>query len=162
MSEHEHESLEIDREALLAEFYTEPEPPAVKVEIGDSNVRMLYSLVSSLTDLSDRIVASDQRQTEIINGMLKLQEQLAADREALTAALTANPEPVINVEIPETVVNVTVPEPQVTVNVPEAQVTVNVPEPVVNVTVPTAQKKINVVRDPVSGMIASATVEEVG
>lgn len=159
MSEHENEIIEIDREALLAEFYTEPEPPAVKVEIGDSNVRMLYSLVSSLTELSDRIVASDQRQTEIIKAMLALQEQMVADRENLVASLTQAQEPVINVTVPEPVVNVTVPD-IVFPDMPAPVVHVQPPEVNITYTPPSTSKQIKVTRDPITGSISSAEVTD--
>lgn len=149
-------ALELDTTALMEEFFPDPEPLAqrLQIEVGSPNDKMLYGLVSSLSAMSERLVQTEQRQSEIIQALVDLSEQMKQDREALTAAVTSMAEPVVNVTVPEPVVNVTVPEPVIHVNVPDVQVTV--PEPIVHVHVPQPkEKQVTIKRDPITNLIAS-------
>lgn len=155
-------SLEIDWSGLdfdpapkpiLLEVGRPPEPPPLRIEVSPAPVETDEALVAALDALHDRLRESDERQAQIVEAMKELavivnadREQLAASLTALTAAIQDQPAPVVNIpEFPE---------------IPAA--VVNVPEPVVHVHVPRApDKKLKIERDPVSGMIASATVEEV-
>lgn len=149
----EHESLEIDTSALMEEFYPEPQQ-TLKIEVADAS----DALVSSMNALMERMVSTEERQGEIIQALMDLTEHMKSDREALTAALQI--EPVINVTVPETVVNV--PETVVNVHVPETVVNVSpAPAPEVNVHLPSSRRTVKVERDPLTGLISSANVEEV-
>jgi len=157
----EHDPIEIDASALMEEFFPTQEPQTLKIEVADASDKLIDTLVSSLSALTERLVQTEERQGEVIAALLALSEQMSDDRQNLTAALAQDPPepPVINVTVPEPIVNVTVPEPVVTVNVPETVVHVAPPE--VNITLPSTSRKVTVKRDPLTGMIASADVEEV-
>lgn len=147
--------IEIDASELLEEFFPDQQP--IKIEVGAAPSESSGALTAALTAIAERIVQTEEQQQGILSVLQALtasaeseRERLTEAVEALTAALSAQSEQVIHVTVPEIVV-------------PEPVVNVTVPEPVVNVTVeaPVSRKKVDVTRDPVSGFIASATIEEV-
>lgn len=136
---------------IMLEVGRPPEPPPLRIEVSPAPTETDDVLVAALTTLNDRLQAAEERQleiTEIVKALAGIvnadRENLSAALDAITAALMNQPAPVVNVAATE------IPAP-----------IVNVPAPIVNVHVPKAEKRINITRDPVSGMIASANIEEI-
>lgn len=161
----EHDPLEMDTSALFEEFFSEKERlnvgsnqlanqlvSAIQSELSST---VVHQLVASMNELSARVEQDHSRLPELMD---KMMAEAKADRELLVAALQQMSE-MLGTQA-EPIVNVTVPEPVVTVNVPETVVHVAPPE--VNVHLPATNRKVTVKRDPLSGLIASADVEEVG
>lgn len=142
-------SLELDTSALMAEFMTDPEP--VRIEVSSAPGQGMEQIVAALSAMADRIVQSEERQTELMEIVSKLSELVNRDQEilvssmgtltaAISEAIAARPDPVVNVTVPEPIVNVSPPQVHVTVEAPEAR------------------KKVIVERDPLTGLIASAEI----
>lgn len=129
---------------------------------GDGMTPLHIAMVSSMEALHEQIKDDRKLMVQIVAGLQKLAEDAAADREKLAETLTSLVAGLSLPEFPE--INVTVPAPEVTVNVPEAKVDVTVPTPQVNVRVdaPTARREVTFERDPLTGSISRAQVEEVG
>lgn len=121
---------------------------------------VVTELVASMNSLTERVEHDQARHDRLMAILDRQIEQAEADRAALVAALTAMTEAISAQSEP--VVNLTLPEQPVTVNVPETVVNVAAaPAPQVDVHLPPANRKVKVKRDPLSGLIASVDVEEV-
>jgi hypothetical protein len=136
-------SLELDTEALMEEFFPEPDPPApIQVQVEAVAPDFLPALVGALEALSERLIASEERQERIVNVLENLASAAAADRETLIATirtLVDTEPPFVKVDVPQG------PAPLVTVETPRPQRTV---------------RTVKVERDPF-GVMIGATVEEV-
>lgn len=140
-------------EEVVQEEIVEPEPVTlrngselVKIEIGKENEALTASVLQQLEKMSARESETQQ---------------------ALVAALHAigTRSPVVNVEAPNVDVaapNVNVEPPAVTVEAPE--VTVQAPNvsitPDINVHLPSSSRTVTFERDPLSGQVTQAKVEE--
>lgn len=140
-------------EEVVQEEIVEPEPVTlrngselVKIEIGKENEALTASVLQQLEKMSAREAETQQ---------------------ALVAALHAigTRSPVVNVEAPNVDVaapNVNVEPPAVTVEAPE--VTVQAPNvsitPDINVHLPSSSRTVTFERDPLSGQVTQAKVEE--
>lgn len=131
----------------------------LRIEVGQAPDRAVEAIVAALTKMSERLIAAEERQIEFVEIVQKLKEVVESDREALVASIG---------HMTDAIKEAVTLRPDVVVNVPEFEFP-EIPAPVVNVQPPevTVQytpqdgtKTIKIERDPLSGMIASATVIE--
>lgn len=150
--------LEIDTTALMEEFFPDPEPQPLRIEVAAAPNEANESLIAVLNALSDRLFVQEEWQTKLGEALLRVLEQHEEDRTQFSTSLrelTAS----LNVEKAPPVVNVTVPDPVVNVTVPEPVVNITVPAPEVSVNLPPSRRSIKLERD-AFGAISGASVEE--
>lgn len=159
-------SLELDTNALFEEFQTNNRkeyviPQAVnRIEVDSGSAEIVQALTAALEAMVEKIIATEEKHAQTQALFLELIEQMEKgakkDREALTAAISriaaAIPQPESPPPPEPPVVNVTMPEPVVNVTPPQVHVTVEAPQ---------QYKRVLVERDPLTGLISSASVEEV-
>lgn len=137
---------------------------AVKFEMSQAPMRIEVSsavdeaLVASLDAMTQRLLMTEEtlgKVVELLGSMTaSAQDERESFREALTAAVQAREAPVVTVNVPEQ------ETPIVNVTVPESQVSITNPSPIVNVTLPSTRKTVTFERDPLTGSVSKAQVEE--
>ena len=160
-------SLELDTNDLFEsfvpaartqEFYIPP--PQTRIEVDSGATEMVEALAASVEQLAERLVSAEERNTELLEAVKALRESLGNDHsalvaslsemtEAITAAVSIQPE--IHVQVPEFPAFPEIPAPVVNVKPPEVNVTVEQPR----------SRSVNITRDPLTGMIASADISEI-
>lgn len=145
--------IEVDWGDLFDEEPNGNQP--LKIEIGQAPSETGQAVVAALEALAARLQAAEERQLEFVEIVQKLKEVVASDQEALVASLN---------QMAEGIKEAVTLRPEVVVNVPDFPEFPEIPTPVVNVTVepPDQRRKtVNVTRDPLTGLIASAEISEI-
>lgn len=132
-------------------------PDPVRVELSATRPDIDEALVASITAVSERLLETEDAVGQIALLLKQLSDDVRLDRtafqEALTAAVQVAPQ-----EPP--IVNVTVPVPEVKITVPKSRFAFTNPTPVVNVTIPGSKKTITFERDPLTGGVSKAEINE--
>lgn len=151
-------ALEIDYADLEFDVPEAASQP-LRIEVGQAPDRAVDAIVAALSQMSERLIAAEERQIEFVEIVQKLKEIVESDRESLVASLG---------QMTEAIREAVSAQPEIVVNVPEIQMP-EIPAPVVNVQPPevTVQytpqktsKQITVKRDPITGAISSAEVTD--
>lgn len=138
------------------EFEDEPtQQQPLRIEVGHAPSDSAAAILAALNALADRLQATEERQLEFVEIVQKLKEVVEEDRTALVASLG---------QMTDAFKEAVAVRPEVVVNVPDFPDFPEIPTPVVNVTVepPDQRRKtVNVTRDPLTGLIASAEISEI-
>jgi hypothetical protein len=133
----------------------------VRVELASADTTERdEALVASIGAVSERLQSTEELMGQVVEALAKVVDAQNVDRQAFQDALTAaanrpEPEPpVVNITIPEIIV----PTPTVNVHVPKTKLLV--PAPVVNVQLPGTKRTVKFDRDPLTGQVSQAEIEE--